>query len=295
MCWPWLGKPRTSSLLEGALAEIAAIDVIARMVTTAMRYSARPLFVLGLCGAQGSGKTTLASALARHFEAEGTRTAILSIDDLYRTHAERERLGKTVHPLLRTRGVPGTHDVDLGLAVLAALDKGVATWLPRFDKARDDRCPRSDWGQAKAGTRLLIFEGWCVGARPEPEAALAEPVNALERDEDRDGRWRRFVHAALAGDYQRLFARIDGLVLLAAPDFAIVRDWRIEQERDLRAQAPPGSPGLMDDAAVARFVQHYERLTRHMLNEMPARADLVVDIAEDRSPIAIRGRGAALA
>ena len=277
------------------MAEFDAIDLIARTANPAMRDSARPLFVLGLCGAQGSGKTTLASALAGRFEAQGTPTAVLSIDDLYHTRAERERLSETVHPLLQTRGVPGTHDVGLGLAVIAALDEGLAAPLPRFDKARDDRCRRSQWGHAAAGTRLLIFEGWCVGAHPEPEAALVEPVNALERDEDRDSRWRRFVNAALAGEYQRLFARIDWLVLLAAPGFAIVRDWRIEQEHDLRAQALAGSAGLMDEVAVTRFVQHYERLTRHILSEMPARADLVVSLAEDRSPIAVRERGPTLA
>lgn len=260
-----------------------------------MRDGARPLFVLGLCGAQGSGKTTLANALARRFDAEGTPTAVLSIDDLYHTRSERERLGETIHPLLRTRGVPGTHDVGLGFAVIEALDEGLAAPLPRFDKARDDRCPRAEWGHAAAGTRLLILEGWCVGARPEPEAALAEPVNPLERDEDRDGRWRRFVNAALAGNYQPLFARIDALVLLAAPDFTVVRDWRIEQENELRAQTPAGSAGLMDDDAVTRFVQHYERLTRHILREMPARADLTVTLAEDRSPIAVQGRRPTLA
>ncbi len=276
-------------------AALPLIDAIAHRLSPVLRDDSRALFVLGLCGAQGSGKTTLANGLARHFEAEDIRTALLSIDDLYCTRAERERLSETVHPLLLTRGVPGTHDVDLGLAVIEALDQGLATSLPRFDKARDDRCPPSQWGRAEATTRLLILEGWCVGALPEPEAALAEPVNPLERDEDRDGRWRRFVNAALAGDYQRLFARIDGLVLLAAPDFAIVRDWRIEQENELRAHASAGGAGLMDDAAIARFIQHYERLTRHILSEMPARADLVVSLAEDRSPIAIRTRGPTLA
>jgi D-glycerate 3-kinase len=276
-------------------AALPLTDAIAHRLGPVLRDGSRFLFVLGLCGAQGSGKTTLANALARHFEAEGIRTALLSIDDLYCTRSERERLGETIHPLLRTRGVPGTHDVGLGLAVIEALDQDQATPLPRFDKARDDRCPPSQWGQAEAGTRLLILEGWCVGARPEPETALAEPVNTLERDEDRDGRWRRFVNTALAGDYQRLFARIDGLVLLAAPDFAVVRDWRIEQEHELRAHAPAGSAGLMDDAAITRFIQHYERLTRHILTEMPARADLVVSLAADRSPIAIRAHGPTLA
>lgn len=243
----------------------------------------RPLIV-GLCGAQGSGKSTLAGRLASCCENDGVSAAILSIDDLYRTRAEREHLARDVHPLLRTRGVPGTHDVDLGLSVLESLDRGRAVALPRFDKARDDRAATARWGSAASNTDVLIFEGWCVGARAQPQAALADPVNALERNEDPDGIWRSFVNQALAGDYQRLFARIDLLLLLAAPNFAIVRQWRIEQERDLRASAPPGAQGVMSDAELSRFVQHYERLTRHILEEMPARADLVAMLGEDRRP-----------
>lgn len=246
----------------------------------------RPL-VVGICGAQGSGKSTLAAGLASRCEAGGLTVAVLSIDDLYLTRAERETLGRDVHPLLRTRGVPGTHDVALGLALLEHLDRGRATPVPRFDKARDDRAPREQWDLAAAGTELLIFEGWCVGARPAPEAALAQPVNALERDEDAEGIWRAYANAALAGDYQRLFARIDLLMLLAAPSFAVVRDWRIEQEQDLRGREGSDAAGVMSDAQVTRFIQHYERLTRHILAEMPARADLVAMLAEDRTPYRI--------
>ncbi len=265
----------------------STLDTVSAAVDEALRQRSRRLLVLGLCGAQGSGKTTLAEALARRFGAKGGATARLSIDDIYLSRTERERLGREVHPLLRTRGVPGTHDIALGLDVIGALDRGDAAPLPRFDKARDDPSPPEQWSHAEAGTTLLILEGWCVGARPQPEAALVQPINALERDEDVDGRWRRHVNTALAGDYQRLFARIDLLVLLAAPGFTIVRDWRIEQERELRVHAAPGDPGVMDDDSVTRFIQHYERLTRHILAEMPTRADLVVAIAEDRSPTAI--------
>jgi len=242
------------------------------------------LCVIGLCGAQGSGKSTLAAGLAELFEREGTATAILSIDDLYRTKAERERLARAIHPLLRTRGVPGTHDVALGLSVIDALAAGRPTRLPRFDKAIDDRAPASQWGTAPAGTRLLILEGWCVGARPQPEEALTEPVNILERDEDPDGIWRRSVNAELAGAYQHLFARLDRLILLAAPGFDIVLRWRIEQEHQLRRERGGG----MSDVEVARFIEHYERLTRHILAEMPGRADLTILLAGDRSPI-VRG------
>ncbi|MCW1428313.1 kinase [Novosphingobium sp. JCM 18896] len=246
----------------------------------------RPL-VLGLCGAQGSGKTTLAQAVAEEAQRRGIATATLSIDDLYLTRAERERLGQDVHPLLRTRGVPGTHDVALGLEVLAALDRGEPARLPRFDKARDDRRPEAEWDRAPANTELLILEGWCVGAHPEDPAALRDPVNALEASEDPDGLWRSYANVALAGVYQELFARIDVLVLLAAPGFDVVFDWRLQQEAELRESAGPDAPGLMDAAGVARFIAHYERLTRHILTEMPGRTDLVVRLGLDRSVLSI--------
>ena len=238
------------------------------------------LLVAGICGSQGSGKSTLARALARRAEAEGIAAAVLSLDDLYLTHAEREVLGGQVHPLLRTRGVPGTHDFALGLATIAALERGEPARLPRFDKGRDDRAPESTWPAAPANTRLLIFEGWCMGAVPQSETELTEPVNALERDEDPEGIWRRYANRALAGPYRPLFERLDLLILFAAPGFEVVRDWRIEQERSLRDAC---APAAMDDAQITRFIQHYERLTRHILTEMPGRADLVAWLDRDRS------------
>lgn len=246
----------------------------------------RPV-VIGLCGAQGSGKTTLAEAVIVACTGEGLRCAGLSIDDIYLTRGAREELARTVHPLLATRGVPGTHDVTLGQEVMDALARGEAAALPRFDKAQDDRAARADWPRAPEGCEVLIFEGWCVGAVPQSEADLAAPVNALEEREDGDGRWRRYVNAALAGSYAALFARLDRLVLLAAPGFEVVHGWRLEQERDLARSAASGA-GVMDEAGIARFISHYERLTRYILQEMPARADLVIQMDEQRHPISIR-------
>lgn len=252
-------------------AALAALDALAT------NHLARRdgLVVLGLSGAQGSGKSTLAAELHRRFAARGVATAILSLDDLYHTLAERQRLARAVHPLLITRGVPGTHDVALGLATIAALARGEAAPLPRFDKARDDRRPAAAWDRAPPRTRLLLFEGWCLGARPQDEAALAVPINALEAQEDGDGRWRRHVNAALAGDHAALWARIDALAMLRAPDFATVAAWRGEQEEALR-QRQGGGPGIMDGPALARFVAHYERITRHLLADLPDRADCVL-------------------
>jgi len=262
-----------------------ALSVVEPALLRRLRSSARRPFLLGICGAQGSGKSTLAAGLAERLNQAGIGCAILSLDDLYKTRAARQRMAEELHPLFATRGVPGTHDLDLAFALIDALEGGQEGRLPRFDKGRDDRLPEQQWESAPADTQVLIFEGWFVGARAELDAALDTPVNRLERDEDAQGEWRRYANQALEGDYQRLFARIDMLVLLAAPGFGVVRSWRIQQEQGLRAQGRGG----MDDAQIARFIQHYERLTRHILAEMPDRADLVIELDPSRAVRAIHG------
>lgn len=260
-----------------------ALDLVGQMLDERLAITARRPFILGICGAQGSGKSTLAEGLAQRLRDTGLRIAVLSLDDLYLTRAERVALARTIHPLLATRGVPGTHDVALGLAVFDGLAAGGCTLLPRFDKATDDRAPSGV--RIDGPVDVVLFEGWCVGAVAQEASALATPINDLERLQDADGHWRHHVNAALAGEYQHLFGRIDALVLLAAPDFAKVRDWRIEQEEGLRQSlraAGRSTEGTMDDAQVASFVQFYERLTRHILAEMPDRADLTLRLDDRR-------------
>lgn len=258
----------------------ASLEIAARAV--AGWLGPRPL-ILGICGSQGSGKSTLARDLAARL---GVRAAILSLDDLYLGKAARAQLARTIHPLLATRGVPLTHDVVLGCAILDAVKAGRPVRLPRFDKASDEPLPEAQWEAVDGPLDLLIFEGWCVGA--QPEADLSEPINDLERTEDPDGIWRRAVNTALAGPYQALFARIDRLVLLAAPGFDVVRGWRTQQEVELRvALATQGrDPSLaMTDEQIARFIQHYERITWAILAEMPARADLTLHLDQNRRVI----------
>lgn len=261
----------------------SAADIIERAIRAklASARSSHPL-VVGVCGSQGSGKSTVCKLLTTRFAQAGLKVANLSLDDLYLPLAERVTLAKHVHPLLRTRGVPGTHDTKLGVHTLNALGHGGNVPLPRFDKSIDDRRPKAEWDCVQGPVQLVLFEGWCVGARPQTLASLEPPANALEANEDVDGRWRRYVNDALGGEYQRLFGKIDFLVLLAAPSFDVVLKWRTQQEHELRAQSGDKS-GVMSDAALARFIQHYERLTRHILIEMPGRADLVIRLSSERT------------
>jgi len=237
--------------------------------------------LIGINGAQGSGKSTMAAALAMLLgELHGLNTVVISIDDLYMTRAERGDLAQTLHPLFQTRGVPGTHDVLLGMALISALkaaDRQGDIAIPRFDKAVDDRLPEAAWPHHRGSVDIILFEGWCVGTTPEPAAQLEQPINALEAGEDVRGIWRRHVNDCLAGDYRQLNTMIDLLVLLRAPDFETVYAWRGLQEEKLRAAMPDGTH-LMDERALARFIQHYERLTRHNLATLPQLADVVFSL-----------------
>lgn len=229
---------------------------------------------VGLCGGQGAGKSTLARLIEEACGFFGLRAHALGIDDFYRTRAERREMARSVHPLFETRGPPGTHDVALCRETLARLGEAGQVSLPVFDKGLDDR----------RGSRvvegpfdLVVLEGWCVGAAPVPEAHLETPINALERDEDPDGRWRRHVNAQLAGPYHALFSELDAWVFLRVPDLEAVRRWRGQQDRALPPQQR-FAPRVLE-----RFIEHYERVTRAMFESMPARADVTVRLAPDHS------------
>jgi D-glycerate 3-kinase len=242
--------------------------------------------LVGLCGAQGSGKTTAAMVLVELLARQELPAIALSIDDFYLPRAQRAELARHIHPLLATRGVPGTHDVELAQATIDSLAGEEPVCIPVFDKARDDRLPRKAWREAAGRQRIVILEGWCVGARPQSAAELASPVNMLERVEDAQGLWRGYVNTALAGPYRALFDRLSPLVLLAAPSFEVVQGWRGEQEQKLRARvAREGGDAsrLMDAAQILRFISHYERVTRHILAEMPGRADHLISLDRQRT------------
>ena len=240
-------------------------------------------WLIGLSALQGSGKSTLVAQLVNSAQARGVDALALSIDDFYLGRRERQRLARRLHPLFATRGVPGTHDVTLLEHTLDALARASArkpARIPRFDKGRDTRLPPSRWRVRSRAPALVLLEGWCVGVQAQDPGTLLRPLNALERTEDRDGHWRGHVNAALADDYERLWRRLDRLIVLQAPSFAVVRRWRDEQEQALRLR---NAPQAMDAPALMRFIAHYERLSRHALRTLPQRADLVVNLDRERN------------
>jgi D-glycerate 3-kinase len=245
------------------------------------RASNRPPLI-GVGGAQGSGK----SYQCRAYAAAHPDVAHFSLDDVYFTKAERAELARRFHPLLATRGPPGTHAVGLALSIIAALRQagaGNETALPRFDKASDDRLPEEAWPRFKGRPSAILFDGWCLGASPDDLGAA--PLNRLEAEEDADGRWRARIRADLAERYQPFFAAFDALIYLQAPSWEIVRRWRAEQEEETLGRAFAAE----DETRLDRFLMHYERITRSMLAGNH-RARWIVHLDERRKVVRVEER-----
>ena len=240
----------------------------------------RGLETVGVGGGQGAGKSTLGRLIAEAGTVFGIRIEVLSIDDFYLTKEERLRLAESVHPLLATRGPPGTHAVGRLRDVMAALRQPGVVEVPCFDKGTDTR---SGYALLDGDVDVVVVEGWCVGASAA-ESAIDEPINALERKDDADRRWRSHIETLLGGPYAKLNEDLETLVFLKVPSLAAVRRWRLQQE----GERPPGQ--RLSAAQVDRFVEHYERITRRMLASLPSTADVVVELGDDHRVSGLRFR-----
>lgn len=240
----------------------------------------KPVPVFAITGLQGSGKSTLAAQMAALAQSRGKQVAVLSIDDFYLGKAERGRLANTAHPLLSTRGPPGTHDVALAMETLESLRAGVDTRLPRFDKLADDRLPTGIWPRTQGHCDAVILEGWFLGTPAQSAAELITPINTLERYEDADGGWRTWCNGSLARDYPPLWQQMDALWFLQGPGFDVVPDWRWQQEQALQAGDPHRA--AMTRAGVERFIQFFERVSRQALRTLPAIADRTITLDKQR-------------
>ncbi len=234
--------------------------------------------IIAISGLQGTGKSTLSAQLCARAGEDGINAVAVSIDDFYLTRPERTALARQIHPLLATRGPPGTHDIELAIRTLDALKRGAAS-IPVFDKIADERLALPQWRHVSRAAGLIFFEGWFLGTTPQADSELAEAVNSLERDKDADQVWRRYCNHALAG-YAPLWQLFDRLILLQGPGFAQVRQWRWQQEQSLQALNPTRS--AMTQAQVEEFILYFQRVSQLVLEQVPARADWIIELDAQR-------------
>ena len=241
----------------------------------------KPLMI-GLAGGQGSGKTTISSILTlilkKYFKLNVFK---VSIDDFYKTRKDRKKLSTTKHPLLMTRGVPGTHDIEIMLKFFqkAKSNNFKSMKVPKFNKAIDDRYKKSLWYNLKSKPDVVIFEGWCVGAKAQKISQLKKPINSLEKVYDQDAKWRFFVNYQLKTKYKTLFKQLDGLLYLKAKNFSLLRNWRLKQERKLGVQTKnKKNLKIMSSDDVINFMQTYQRITQQMFKDALRSSSIIMNL-----------------
>ena len=229
-------------------------------------------FYLGINGAQGSGKSTLTLFLSQYLEQQyHLNVASISLDDFYLDKISRRQLATNIHPLLATRGVPGTHNINLLTQTLKVAQQQGELALPRFDKAEDNPVEAPLWPRIKLPIDVVILEGWCWGVPAQQQIQLNTPINPLEENQDNNCIWRQFVNQQLANNYQPLYQLMDHWLMLQAPSFDCVAMWRWQQEQHLALSLPPEMHNkLMSEQQVIEFTQYFQRLTEHSLVEMPS-------------------------
>ena len=241
----------------------------------------KPYFV-GLAGGQGTGKTTISSLiriiLTKYFKLNVFR---ISIDDFYKTRKERINLSKRVHPMLLTRGVPGTHDINMMLNFFkkSKSKKFNRLKLPTFNKAIDDRYNKKKWYDLKKRPDVIIFEGWCVGAKSEKNNTLKKTINSLEKAKDQKQIWRKYVNQQLKSKYKNLYSQLNCLIYLRAKNFSLLQKWRLKQERKLLVKSKKNLKSkIMNKKDVLNFMQTYQRITQNMFKNMPKYASIILNL-----------------
>jgi len=266
---------------------------LAKKLAIDYQQQEKSTFFVGVNGCQGSGKSTLTEFLAQYIKKEFNLTvAVLSLDDFYYGKAQRQQLAQARHPLFKVRGVPGTHDITLLASVLAQLKSGKTNiCLPQFDKAQDNPFPISDWLTLSSAVDIVLFEGWCWGVPAEGFKNLQSPINKLETKSDPQGVWRQQVNDVLREYYQPLYGFMDTWLMLKAPSFDVVFQWRLEQEQKLAKanSLTMNMNSVMSTSQVREFIQYFQRLTVHGLNVLPSRVDMLIELDEHRKIITSKG------
>jgi len=239
---------------------------------------------LGFSGGQGSGKTTVVKILKIILKKFFKRKIhVSSIDDFYKTLEDRKRMSRAIHPLFRTRGVPGTHDINLikKFFNFTRRKKFKKLKLPKFDKSIDDRLKKKYWTDIKNKPEIVILEGWCVGAKPQSNLLIKKPINILEKYEDVDLIWRKYVNQKLKNEYKKLFKMIDHFIFMKIPSFKFVFKWRLLQENKLKKKSYSNKK-IMSYSEIKRFIMFYERITLQMRKDLIKSASIIMFLKKNQ-------------
>ena len=122
---------------------------------------------------------------------------------------------------------------------------------------------------------MVIFEGWCLGAKHQSNSLLKKSVNVLEKYEDEDLIWRKHVNEKLKKEYKKIFAIIDHLIFMKIPNFNMVFKWRLLQENKLR-KVSRCKKKIMSYKDIKRFIMFYQRITLQMVKDLSKSASIVM-------------------
>jgi D-glycerate 3-kinase len=244
----------------------------------------RPL-IQGILGGQGTGKTTLAQVIILILRHLGCNTIGVSIDDLYKTYADRQKLLNEDNRL-KWRGPPGTHDVALGIELLDRVcqcDRSEPILIPRFDKSLHNGAGDRIESESVSKVDVVLFEGWFVGAIPVDASAFENPPAPIITPEDRQ--FAKDTNERLK-EYLPLWKRLDRLIVLYPVDYRLSKQWRKEAEQKLKETS---KKDVMSDDEIARFVDYFWRslhpeLFITPLTKNPDLVDLVIEIDAEHCP-----------
>ena len=183
--------------------------------------------------------------------------------------------------MLLTRGVPGTHDIKMMLNFFRKVKskKFKKLKLPTFNKAIDDRFSKKKWYDLKNKPNVIIFEGWCVGAKSEKNKTLKKKINSMEKAKDQKQIWRKYVNQQLKSKYKNLYSQLNCLIYLKAKNFSLLQKWRLKQERKLWLSSKRKlNLKIMSKGDVLNFMQTYQRITQNMFRNMPKYASIILNL-----------------
>ena len=265
-------------ILTGYKYSISYVDKTIKRIFKEIILSKKKRFIIS--GSQGCGKTTLLKLIKNNFKNfYNIDPLCISLDDYYLTKKQRNDLSKRIHPLLETRGVPGTHATEKITKTIQLFDKKkYPIKIPKFDKLNDDRMPFSQIITSKKN--MIFLEGWCCGCPPISNSFLQKNLNNIEKT-DSEYIWRKYYNKKLKKEYRLIFKHFEYLIYFKIPSFDCVLKWRIKQEKRLKLTKKKNT-NYMNKKEIINFISYYEKITKWMMKNTLSKSDLTIKINKNQ-------------